>query len=395
MEIRKCKWKYNSKSPVMFMIDDLANKYIYLNENNENQPGCDWGAKGFEKNSFWSILDKEILSEFPHLKTTIFFVVGRREPIIKNGNKFYSEAMDAEESFVNFIKDIAGRSNVELAYHGYTHGIAGESIDDFKEEWEIFEDINSAVEAIEKGKKLYEDIINKEFKGGKYCGYKYNNISDESINKSGFLWWCRHWDNELFFRTDNQLSLEVSEFGNVVDIPSTIDGSFYSLKNFSKLFTKKYIKSLYYALVKNMTLEKQIRTLIDKNQVISVQEHTAPYRVDDRIQYPNIVYDKENLVYIFNYLKNFDLWYATGTEIAEYYLLNKYSKVALKDNKVFIICDKDGLEGELTVEILCEGAEKLVLKNEEEIIEFVKKEGNRFVGELKIRKENIYNMEII
>ncbi|WP_164907541.1 hypothetical protein [Clostridium septicum] len=49
MIINKCKWKYDAQSPVMFMIDDLANKYIYLEKNNENARGCDWGAKCFQK----------------------------------------------------------------------------------------------------------------------------------------------------------------------------------------------------------------------------------------------------------------------------------------------------------------------------------------------------------
>ena len=254
MKVLKSKWKNAAESPVIFMIDDLANKYINLNDSEKNIVGCDWGAKTFEKNSFYSILKKELLDRFPYLKVTMFLVVGRREPIIEKGYNFYSDSIDANDKIRSFIRMLSNNKRIELAYHGYTHGKChGNDIYAFKEEWEIFKDIDEAIERIQKGKKLYEKVTGNKFLGGKYCGYKYLNFSDKSIAKSDFLWWCRHWDGNLFFDKNDKFSFDLEEFSGVVDIPSTIDGSFYSIKNYKKMFTKKYLKSVYLLLKNRMT----------------------------------------------------------------------------------------------------------------------------------------------
>ncbi|QAS62036.1 DUF2334 domain-containing protein [Clostridium septicum] len=184
------------------------------------------GELSVSKKLFWDILNGEILNKFPNIKTTMFLVVGRREPIINKGHYFYSEAMNKSDEFIDFIKYLANKPNVELAYHGYSHGICSDDIYKFKEEWETFDNLEEAINSINKGKELFKEVTGKDFTGGKYCGYKYKEFSDKSIAYSDFLWWCRHWDGDLFFNNRDELSFELEEFDNVVDIPSTIDGSF-------------------------------------------------------------------------------------------------------------------------------------------------------------------------
>lgn len=61
--------------------------------------------------------------------------------------------------------------------------------------------------------------------------------------------------------------------------------------------------------------------------VISIQEHICPARDDGKRQTPNIFDDKNSLIEIFNFLKTKNVWYCTGTELAEYYYLRKNLRV--------------------------------------------------------------------
>ncbi|XZH20403.1 hypothetical protein ACSW87_02805 [Clostridium perfringens] len=388
MKIEKCRWKNGSKSAVMFMIDDLANKYIKFNKCVQ---GCDWGAKGFTQGSFFNFLNKNLLEKYPYIKTTFFLVVGKREPIIKNGNDYYSDSIDANESIRNFIKILSEYDNIELAYHGFTHGKCGDNIDDFLEEWETFSSVDEAIECIIKGKTMFKKVTGKDFLGGKYCGYKYNEYSDESIRRSGFLWWCKDWDGDLFEINRNDVSFDIREKDGVWMLPSNIDGSFYTLKNTKKFFTKKYIKSIYMLLTKRLTLEKQLDYLINNQYLISIQEHTSPYRVDNRTQYPNIVSDIENLNYIFNYLKKYDLWYATGSEIVKYTRSFENTTIDSSSDGFKIFCNKVD-EGEtLTIRIeSCKKLKKLVSNDEE--IELINKGKNRYIANIKLNNEKQYKV---
>ena len=44
------KWKNNADSPVLFFIDDLANKWVDINSDGKIQPEEDWGYAGFDEN---------------------------------------------------------------------------------------------------------------------------------------------------------------------------------------------------------------------------------------------------------------------------------------------------------------------------------------------------------
>jgi len=320
------KWKFNSNSPVMFMIDDIANVSIKNKINTDLQIGEDWGQYGTDENSMWDFLNKNLYILYPHIKTTFFLVTDKRSPQTSTTKYSYSEAIDKDEKFINFLNLLHNNKNIELAYHGTTHGIA--ELTNLKQEWNTYKSLDHAIETIEYGKELYKKVLGKYPLGGKYCGYEKGNYGDSSINKTNFLWWCRDWDAELESnKNKNDLSYELEYFNNTIDIPSNVDGSFLSI--YKPQFSKKYLRTVYKYFKKN-TLEKQIDALYNAKQIISIQEHSSPYRTDGKIQYPNIVSDIKNLQYIFKLLNKLDVWYATGTEIAEYFEI--FKNIVIKEN---------------------------------------------------------------
>ncbi|SHJ92679.1 Glycosyl hydrolase family 57 [Anaerobranca californiensis DSM 14826] len=194
INIDKCKWKNGADSAVMFMIDDLANVWHDANLNGICDLGEDWGHKGYEKNSMWDFLEKNFLNEFPYLKVTFFLVVGKRASILKHKDYTYSADILSDDKFLSFLRDIDKNPMVEIAYHGLTHGIAGKKTEDFIQEWQTYSNLDQAIETINEGREIFYKALGYYPRGGKYPGYAYNNFSDESIAKTGFDWWCRHFD---------------------------------------------------------------------------------------------------------------------------------------------------------------------------------------------------------
>ncbi len=210
------------------------------------------------------------------------------------------------------------------------------------------------------------------------------------------MWWCRHWDAQLEEVKDNSIyNYELDKFYDVVDIPSTIDGSFYSLKDYSKFFSKKYFKTIYKKIVEGKTIESLIDYRIKNGQIISIQEHSSPFRADNRIQYPNIVSDLNNLKYIFSYLKKYNLWYATGTEIAEYYLAYKTTSIKVIDENNFVLDIDKNIEGkELTISINRENISsdiiKLVTPKENFILNKI---GSQYKGTIRVYNHVQYSIQ--
>lgn len=395
MKIQKCKWYMDADSPVMFMIDDFCNTWVDNNGNNRLCVGEDWGHWAETKKSMWDILTKNIFSNFPEVKTTLFTVVGKREPIIKGNKKICSESILHDKKFLEFLRKIDSNHMIEIAYHGITHGKVGKTIEEFKEEWETYESLDQALKNIQKGKKIFFKALGRYPSGGKYCGYGTNEFSDESIGKSGFTWWCRHWDahlEETHLRKD--LSYELEMFNGVIDIPSTIDGSYYSIRNLKKILSKKYIKSIYLKVKYNKTIEKLINERIVNKQIISIQEHSAKYRADNRIQYPNIVSDMSNLIRIFSYLRRFNVWYATGSEIADYYLSYSKSSINYIGDHCFIVNSEKCVEGkELTIKIDSNRSNSkcIVVKNEKSTF-ILNKKLDKYIGNIIISNNSKYKI---
>jgi hypothetical protein len=159
MTIQIAKWKDNAQSPVLFKIDDLAN--IYVNKSNAPtlQIGEDWGQCAFDKNSMWDFLSTQLLNKFPHIKTTFFLVTKERASITKDTHYTYNQPIDGDKKFIEFLKYLQQHPNVELSYHGTTHGKAGEEVKDFQQEWETFKTLEEALSIIDKGKELFKATV--------------------------------------------------------------------------------------------------------------------------------------------------------------------------------------------------------------------------------------------
>ena len=323
------KWKNNADSPVLFFIDDLANKWIDISNDGKIKPEGDWGYGGFNENSAFHFLEKEILSVNCKIKTTFFVVTEKRADVITNSKiKSISEPINKNNKSKDFFKTLHNDERFEIAYHGTTHGVPGKEAKDFISEWESYKSLDEALVVIKRGKEAYKDAVGVFPNGGKYCSYLSNKFSDESIDKSGFKWWCRYYIHNVFdgrkgIYCGNDLNpltaFDVKFFGKnkIVDIPTTISGDLLhpAFKQGKRI--KEILKKTLKPLIIQWTLNK-IDYLLKNNLVISIQEHISPSREDGKRQIPNIFDDKESLQIIFQYLKKKNVWYCTCSELAEW-----------------------------------------------------------------------------
>ena len=396
MILKIAKWKDNSVAPVVFMIDDIANISIKNSKSKTLKVGEDWGQYGREKNSMWDFLSKNLLERFPHIKTTFFLVTDKRASMALGESYSYTERIDKDKKFMSFLHYLDGQSNIELAYHGTTHGEASLKHEDFLQEWETFKTLDMALSEIKRGEELFKKVLSSYPNGGKYCGYEAGKFGDDSIAKRGFKWWCYHWDGIIWDRGINDkkskynYNLELNQ--GVVDIPSTVDGSTLSLKIIKKFFTRKYLKSLYLYLKKGKTIEKHINSLYNNGEVISIQEHSSPYRTDGRIQYPNIVSDIDNLNHIFSLLNKKDIWYTTCSELADYYLTRLNVTIQMQKNNKFQLVSNSNTVTELTIVVSYMG-KKLSLCNEEgKVLSMCKWKKDEFYVTYLFESNKIYKL---
>jgi hypothetical protein len=344
MKIEICKWKGNCDSPVMFMIDDLANVWVDLSGTGEVELGEDWGYAQRSENSSIAFLESNILNEYPEIKVNFYVPVGKRVGMISDSSiNMYSNTIDENEGVKLFFQKLHQHPNYELSYHGTTHGEVYPEAKDFRQEWECYTSLSEAVNTIEKGKDIFNNAVGELPKGGKYCGYKAGKYGDESIVSSNFIWWQRYWNKgiesgekqaDIGGEFNPLLAYDITEIGNssVIDIPSTLAGNLFNNHSNSKV--KSLIKSLLWPII-SIKRAKEIDFLLNNKLVISIQEHISPARNDGKIQTPNIFTDKKSLLYIFRYLSKKNVWYCTGTELAEYYLLRKHTKISVIDNCSF------------------------------------------------------------
>jgi len=350
IDVTIAKWKENAQSPVLFMIDDIANVLMKKSSSSTLAIGEDWGYAARDKNSMWDFLTHNLLNKFPKIKTTFFLVTDSRAPMRSDESYTYTEAIDRDEKFMEFLQYLDTRPDIELAYHGTTHGEAAENYDDFLQEWETFSSLDEAVSETNRGRELFKKVLGHYPSGGKYCGYMSGDFGDTSIAKTGFKWWSYNYDYLKWDKDDTTpaYTFDLTFNQGVVNIPTTVDASTLSLKIINKLFKRKYLKSLYLFFVKKRTIEGHLESLYKNQEVISVYEHSSPYRTDEVIQYPNIVSDIDNLNYIFSLLEKKDVWYATCNELADYYIDRNRVVVEVEGNQ-FKLKSDEPLKGSLTL----------------------------------------------
>jgi len=324
------RWKNGANSPVLLFIDDLCNTYVDMESRNKGYLENDWGYFKRLPDSAFDFLLKEIMTEFPEIKVTFFVPVGKRSPVIADSNVGQiSKPINTDDESIRFYSSIDKEDRFEVAYHGTTHGKPGRQARDFGQEWETYKDLNHAISVITNGRNIFKQAVGRWPTGGKYCGYKSNLFSDESVDRSDFRWWCRYANRaavegnpeEYFSGTDKNplTAYDIKYFGKnkVLDIPTTIPGDLLN-----PIYKKrKGIKGLLKFILRPLLIKLKLREidfLIKNGLVVSIQEHISPARVDGKRQTPNIFDDRKSLITIFRYLRKKKVWYCTGSELEDW-----------------------------------------------------------------------------
>lgn len=181
--IEKCKWYQNKRSPVMFMVDDLANAWVDTDGDGLQGPGEDWGAMGLQPGSALYYLLNEILSCYPQVKTTFFIPVGKRVGVVKESMiSVYSWPIDEDDFIRDFFATLYSNPRFELAYHGTHHGVPGLTTDAFIQEWCSYDTLEEALQMIQQGKQIFFNAVGAYPTGGKYCGYKKIHFQTKASN---------------------------------------------------------------------------------------------------------------------------------------------------------------------------------------------------------------------
>lgn len=382
LTVEKCKWHHNRKSPVILMIDDLANTWVDLDGDGIPGPGEDWGAMGMKSGSAIDFLMNEVLRDYPEVKATFFVPVGIRTGVVRESHiPVYSRRMDEDHFIREFFSTLHRDSRFELAYHGTDHGIPGASSEDFIQEWCTYRSLDEAVKTISQGKEIFFNAVGAYPTGGKYCGYDANDFSDQSVNMTGFLWWSRnacadpYGNNGRFNPEEGDDIPDISYFGDqfVVNIPATLPGSLFNeaWEPSGSTSLKRGVKTLlsvYYIRRGKMIID----TFVEQERIISISEHIAPSRNDGKIQMPNIYTDQRSLLMIFEHLSKKSVWYCTGTELAHYVRARDFSEIATVGPDSFRLQIKDAriennplslkIEGDYTALIQPDGVTVPIVK---------------------------------
>ena len=216
------KWFNNYQAPLVLMMDDLSDAYVEVyHESYKN----DWGYLCDANGSSFHFLKKELLEIYPYIKITFFIPYLKHNVINENSQyRFKKFSLGDRLEYTNFLKklDVQGH---EIAHHGSNHGkYINENIlstvNNWKHEWELFEDIAAGIDITLNGVKKFKNICNIDVVGGKYCGYKTIDNSQTIIDKCNFLYWCDRVNyleknfNESFFGKNNIISFPTNYRGN-------------------------------------------------------------------------------------------------------------------------------------------------------------------------------------
>jgi hypothetical protein len=292
--IEKAKWLNDARSPVMVMVDDLANAWHNRCRGDRWEIGGDWGGGLRNNGSVIRFLEDRFLRNFPEIKITFFTVAGPLSSYTFQQPFSYAAPLDINDDSKEFFYSLSVDPRFELAYHGYDHGTPGVQSKDFIQEWRGFSSKEAAIAQTKRGLEIFSRVTGAVPQGGKYGGWDYNDFADEVVDDCEFLWWCRDWMPRDVTGRFPENYYEPQLFGRnlLVALPSTVHGHFWA--------------------------RRQINLLLQLQQVIAVEEHIAPIRPDGVIQTPNIIDDLRDLCKLFSYLKEKNVWYATGSEVATY-----------------------------------------------------------------------------
>ena len=112
-------------------------------------------------------------------------------------------------------------------------------------------------------------------------------------------------------------------------------------------------------------------------------------REDNKHQKPNLVDDIVAIRYLLRYLKKYDLWYATGHEIAKYWKTYQGTDVFADGSRVEVTAKPEILGKTLWIAVSGEDmtCERLCLKSEAGEVIDGQRFQNGFLFEIKLTKE--------
>lgn len=379
------KWYNNYQSPSVLMIDDLSDAYINIYEEEYKN---DWGYFCNNENSSFRFLQEELLKKFPKIKIT-FFVPYLKHNVINDNTKvdFKKHYIGEREEFSSFLKYLINLSH-EIAHHGSNHGQyinKGNlsTVNNFKHEWELFDDIEEGVKITNQGKEIFKDTLSINLSGGKYCGYKEINNSKNIIDKSNFL----YWSDKINFNT-KKYAYNFFGKNNIISFPTNFSGNAFVRLSYITGDTKKdRIKSILKFLqpIYNIKEYLFLYKLYKNGEIISIQEHISPSTSSGIAQSANIISDIESLKKIYSFLSNKSIWYETCENIAKYIYTKENTTINETDEKIFIRFNNYKMLEDCKVSL--ESKNYFELINNENIILKSIKSNNKFVINLKINHE--------
>lgn len=330
------KWHKNYQAPSVLMIDDLSDAYIQVySETYKN----DWGYFTNHKDSAYSFLKKNLLDKFSTIKITFFVPYARHNVINENTeHKYEKYAVGERKEFSEFLKQLTVEGH-EIAHHGSNHGSYADkknlaTVKNFKHEWELFNTIDDGVSTTTTGIKRFKKYCNLDITGGKFCGYIKKENSLEIIDQSGFFYWC---DGVNFL--NKEYACKMFGKNSVISFPTNYAGNSFvrlSYKTGDKQRDKKKKFLKYLQPFYNIIAYKQLDTLYNNGEIISIQEHISPSTTSGNIQSANIISDIKSLNKLYQYLNKKSIWYANCDEISRYYYTLQNSQLTQLDKQLII-----------------------------------------------------------
>jgi peptidoglycan/xylan/chitin deacetylase (PgdA/CDA1 family) len=288
------RWLGDALSPVVLMVDDLTNAWHNHLGGSTWEHGGDWGGGLADSRGAVAFLERNLLRDYPEARTTFFVVAGQISAYTRHQPFSHAAPLDATEQSAKFFEGLSRDPRYELAYHGFNHGTPGIQTAAFLQEWRGFGSRQAAILQTQTGLNIFERATGKIPRGGKYGGWDYNKFAEDVVNDCGFDWWCRDWMPRDVTGSVDDDYYDPQLFGSnlVVALPSTVHGHFWD--------------------------SRQIKVLLQRRQIISIEEHIAPVRPDGMTQTPNIIDDIGELRGLYRYLRSNSVWHATCSDIAAY-----------------------------------------------------------------------------
>jgi len=330
MMLTKSKYYNGHQTCCSLMIDDLVP--MYVSYNGDLKPWNDWGYGKKDKHSLFEYLDKYFFQKFPEVKGTFFIPFESQHNMPKDsGMKIVTSEFD--KTYMPFFKEFEDR--FDIAFHGIRHTWFDDNSFKGKVNFEFstlqLADANDLKEKIRAFEQLYDIKIS----GGKFPGYhRKNQHSFDLLKELGMNWWAFSLaDNTI---GNNDFGLIKTKKGDIIDVPSNINGNAYNTYPNSKPQSfKNKLRN-----VKNFLEKQRIQNYLDhlySNRLpITIQEHAQNQSLNGKRQRPNLFDDLASLEKLFTILRNADIWYATCSEIAMYQDSYINTELVEKDNEIQI-----------------------------------------------------------